>query len=333
MQYPFVSVLTPVYNGGRYLVECIESVLKQRYDPWEYIIVNNCSTDDTAEIAARYAALDPRITVVTNTQFVSMPANHNIAFGLMAPASRYCKVVCADDWVAPDCIERLVRLAEKHPRVGIVGSYQLSAGRVRWTGLPETTEVIDGREVCRRSLLTGLDVFGTPTSSLYRTSVVRAVAPFFPHERPYADTTACYRALQSCDFGFVHEVLATERVHEDRLTTHAERLSMGDVAYLETLLEYGPVYLSPAELARRKQEVLAGYYRLLGGCVWMLRGREFWQFHATRLKELGHPIAWRRVLKEAAAEALTELRSPVAALRKLIRAVHARRESRRGTRP
>src|SRR5690242_20501129 len=52
---PFVSVLTPVYNGEAYLAECIESVLAQTYPNFEYIIVNNCSKDRTLEIAQSYA--------------------------------------------------------------------------------------------------------------------------------------------------------------------------------------------------------------------------------------------------------------------------------------
>lgn len=52
---PLVSILTPVYNGEEYLAECIESVLGQTYQNWEYCIVNNCSTDRTLEIANGYA--------------------------------------------------------------------------------------------------------------------------------------------------------------------------------------------------------------------------------------------------------------------------------------
>jgi glycosyltransferase involved in cell wall biosynthesis len=51
MEQPLVSVLTPVYNGEPYLGECIESVLNQTYQNFEYIIVNNCSKDRTLEIA------------------------------------------------------------------------------------------------------------------------------------------------------------------------------------------------------------------------------------------------------------------------------------------
>src|SRR5712664_3992737 len=106
MTTPRVSVLTPVYNGARYLSQCIDSVRNQRYSNWEYIIVNNCSTDATLDIVARYAAIDSRIKVINNPTFVGVIENHNIAFKLISPDSQYCKVVSADDWIAPDCIER-----------------------------------------------------------------------------------------------------------------------------------------------------------------------------------------------------------------------------------
>ena len=105
---PLVSVLTPVYNGERYLVECIESVLAQTYQNWEYIIVNNCSTDRTLEIAEKFAAQDKRIRIHNNETFVGCDANGNIAFRQISLDSKYCKVVHADDWLYPECIMRMV---------------------------------------------------------------------------------------------------------------------------------------------------------------------------------------------------------------------------------
>src|ERR1700690_526046 len=97
-EQPFVSVLTPVYNGEAYLAECIESVLAQSYGNFEYIIVNNCSKDRTLQIANQYAERDKRIRVHDNTEFVDVIANHNIAFGLIDGAAKYCKVVSGDDF-------------------------------------------------------------------------------------------------------------------------------------------------------------------------------------------------------------------------------------------
>ena len=65
---PLVSVVTPVYNGERFLRECIESVLAQTYQHWDYTIVDNSSTDQTSEIAREYAARDSRIRVLRNAE-------------------------------------------------------------------------------------------------------------------------------------------------------------------------------------------------------------------------------------------------------------------------
>ena len=122
---PLVSIVTPVYNNEEYLAECIESVLAQTYQNWDYIIVNNCSTDKSGEIARRYAAKNPRIRVHDNQQFLRAVPNHNLALRQISPESKYCKIVFADDWIFPHCIEEMVAVAEEHSSVGIVGAYGL----------------------------------------------------------------------------------------------------------------------------------------------------------------------------------------------------------------
>src|ERR1700722_1026926 len=84
---PLVSIVTPMYNNAEYLAECIESVLSQTYQNWDYLIVNNRSTDGSAEIARRYAAQHPRIRVHDNTEFLPVVANHNLAMRQISPAS------------------------------------------------------------------------------------------------------------------------------------------------------------------------------------------------------------------------------------------------------
>src|SRR4030088_1603665 len=98
---PRVSVVTPVYNGAHYLEECIQSVLRQTYSDWEFVIVDNCSTDRSAEIALRYASQDPRIRVERPAAFLDALDNHNRAMRAVDPRSQYCKVVHADDWLYP----------------------------------------------------------------------------------------------------------------------------------------------------------------------------------------------------------------------------------------
>jgi glycosyltransferase involved in cell wall biosynthesis len=313
---PLVSVLTPVYNGDQYLSEAIESVLNQSYENWEYVIVNNCSTDNTLAVAEGYAKTDPRIKVVTNDVFVDCESNHNNAFRLMSPRSHYCKVVSADDWLLPGALARFVDFAVDHPTVGIVGSYQKSGGAIRWTGLPPEVEVAAGREVCRLGLLHNLNVFGNPTSVLYRADLVRRTASFFPHNRPHADTSACYAHLHDCDFGFIHEVLTVERVHEARESSRVEFLDPGIPELLETLIDYGPRYLSASELAVRRVQVEARYYQVLARGVLKLRGRRYLEFHASQLRRLGLRLSKARVAMNVLTMVGAELVHPLAALRK-----------------
>ena len=123
-------MVTPVYNGEKYLAECIDSVLAQTHDNWEYIILDNCSTDATLSIAQDYARKDLRILVHANDQFLGVIDNHNRAFHLISPDSTYCKVVSADDWIYPDWL-RAGRVAESILRSGLLGHMQLEPIIVR----------------------------------------------------------------------------------------------------------------------------------------------------------------------------------------------------------
>jgi hypothetical protein len=245
--------------------------------------------------------------------------NHNIAFSMVSSGSKYCKMVSADDWIIPECITELVKSAEAHPTVGIVGSYQRSGDNVRWKGLPENREVISGREVCRLALLGNLDVFGNPTSSLYRSDLIRKNKPFFPPNAvTYADTSACFKYLQYCDFGFVHEILSAQRIHKQQVSERKRKLNIGVFADLQYILEYGPIYLTDEEFEEQKNKYFERYYRILGGCILKLKGREFWQFHASGMRELGHPMLWRKVVKSAIAEVMDEIQNPKVAFQKLL---------------
>jgi glycosyltransferase involved in cell wall biosynthesis len=325
---PFVSVVTPVYNGEPFLAECIESVLLQDYTNWEYVVVNNCSTDGSLARAEGYARREPRIRIVTNKVFVNALENHNNAFREISAQSKYCKVVSADDRLVPQALGKMVRFAERNPTVGIVGSRQQSKEKIKWQGLPEDVSVLSGREACRLGLLQGVHIFGNPTSVLYRSDLIRRTTSFFPHSEPHADTSACYASLRECDFGFIHEVLSVERVHEGQVSSRVRQLGADYFAYLEILIQYGPFYLSEAELATRREELLTNYYRMLGSGVLKIKGREFWEFHQRKLNGIGSSLDRRRVLIEALHEATSELRNPVTALLKLKSALMERKASR-----
>lgn len=110
---PTVSVCVPTYNYGRFLTDCIESVLQQDYGDFELIITDDASTDGTASLVSRYAAEDPRVRLVENPRRLGM--NGNIKHAADLARGRYIKVLCADDWLAPGCLSRMVELMDRHP--------------------------------------------------------------------------------------------------------------------------------------------------------------------------------------------------------------------------
>lgn len=326
---PLVAVVTPVHNREHFLAECIESVLRQTYENFEYIIVNDCSTDTSLDIALNYARRDSRIRVESNTTPVGDIDNHNIAFSLISPAAKYCKAVSPEDLIFPDCIRRMVEVAEANPSVGFVASYQLSGRYVKWQGLQYPTAVVPGREICRQVFLGGHAGFGfgTPTSMLYRADLVRSSGGFYPHSSPHSDTSACFKYLQKSDFGFVYQVLSYGRIHGNLESLKSARINRHASEYLRDLIQYGPLYLSKAELERGLNEQLSDYYRFLAVSLVRRRGKDFWHYHRSRLEELGYPIRLSRLLKAAAMRVFREILNPEQAFRRSWRRVFADRKA------
>jgi glycosyltransferase involved in cell wall biosynthesis len=326
-EQPFVSVLTPVYNGEEFLAECIESVLAQTYSNWEYIIVNNCSADRSLEIALDYAKKDNRIRIQNNHEFVGVIENHNLAFSLISPRAKYCKVVSADDFIFPECITKMVEFAEANPCADIVGSYQLSGCYLKWQGFQYPTAVFPGFEICRHFfLLSQLFVggepiygFGTPTSILYRADLIRGSGgQFYPNSSPHADTSACFKYLQKSSFGFIYQVLSYERTHEATQSTKSKELNRFWSAFLNDLQQYGPYYLTKEELEREVDKQLNGYHQFLATNYFIgFRGTEFWSYHENKLKELGYPLTRLALVKAGLITILKGFLNPEQAIRKL----------------
>jgi glycosyltransferase involved in cell wall biosynthesis len=285
---PLVSMVTPVYNNEEYLAECIESVLAQTYKNWDYTIVNNCSTDKSGEIARRYAAKDPRIKVYDSQQFLRAVPNHNLALRQISARSKYCKIVFADDWIFPRCIEEMVAIAEENPSVGVVGAYGLQEHEIMWSGLPYPSPVVPGRDICRRMFLEGLYVFGTSNSVLYRSDLVRSRNPFYNEGNFHADREACVVLLKNCDFGFVHQILTFKRLQAGSLTVNVSWDLMTHFGcMLFTLVTYGPDFLSKKELEGCVDRLLDEYYNFLA--VSFMRGRrdkKFWEYQKKKLDDM-----------------------------------------------
>jgi glycosyltransferase involved in cell wall biosynthesis len=317
---PFVSIVTPLYNCAEFLEQCIESVLAQTYGNWEYIIINNRSTDGSAEIARRYAARYPKIRVIDAPTFLPALANHNLSLRQISPESRYCKVVFADDWIFPQCLSAMVELAEANPTIGIVGAYGLQGTDVKWAGLPYSTQLVSGREVCRRYLLNDTNPFGTAHSVLFRSDLVRARDPFYDESNWHSDRETCVALLRRCDFGFVHQVLTYTRDRPGSANTVAANMNTYVAGLLNDLLLHGEYFLTPDEYRARIRHVEHEYYNFLA--VSLVRGRRdkaFWAYHRTKLESSSLGFSRLRLARATVARVFRAVFNPTETLDKLLR--------------
>lgn len=317
---PLVSIVTPVYNGERYLAECIESVLAQTYRNWEYVIVNNRSTDRTEEIARQYAQKDARVRVHNNEEFLSLFGNHNKAVQQMSDGSKYCKMLHTDDIMFPGCIEQMVKLAEANPSVGLVGAYRI-IGDVVSFGLEYPTSVISGREICRRYLNGGNDVFGTPSQVMMRADLVRRRKELYNLDNVSADKEAQCDILQDSDFGFVHQVLTYSRVHGDQFSSSFFRNNTFIVGKIHTFRRLGHVFFDKEEYEQRLGKWMNDYYKVLGASALRMRDRKYWQYQRAAIEAMGDRIDHFRIFRAALLEMIDALLNPKSTAERVTRKV------------
>ena len=116
---PQVSVIMPVYNGERFLGDAIESVLSQTFSDFEFIIVDDCSRDSSAEIATAFAKDDSRVRFLPLKENVGAAQARNSGGALARGA--YLAGMDADDISLPERLRLQVRCLRDNPEIGVVG--------------------------------------------------------------------------------------------------------------------------------------------------------------------------------------------------------------------
>jgi len=117
--YPSISVVMPVYNCAKYVREAIESILNQTYQDFEFIIVNDGSTDNTQGILNEYANKDKRIKLINQSNQGIVLALNN---GLSHAKGEWIARLDADDIAMPERLEQQLDYVKKRPEVVLLGS-------------------------------------------------------------------------------------------------------------------------------------------------------------------------------------------------------------------
>ncbi|HKM01643.1 MAG TPA: glycosyltransferase [Sedimentibacter sp.] len=120
MNHIKVSIVLPVYNGEKYLRQSIESILQQTCENLELIIVNDCSTDTSLNIAQEYAEKDTRIRILNNEHNLKLPSSLNAGFKMAH--GKYLTWTSDDNVYKEKAIEILSGHLDSNPDVGFVYS-------------------------------------------------------------------------------------------------------------------------------------------------------------------------------------------------------------------
>lgn len=220
-----VTIGIPTFNMAEYVGLAVESALAQTHQDIEIVVCDNASTDQTLEVLAAFK--DPRLKIFQNSSNLGMIANFNRV--IECATAPWIKFLEADDLLEPECVERMVEVAERHPNLGIVSVGRTlidSDGRTIGGHRKETSEVVSGRTVLNRVRRMGNEI-GTPTDVLIRRSVLEKVGYFdLEYGRYLNDWDLWLRIAEVSDVAFVAEHLTRVRRHEGQIGSIGQKTNI-----------------------------------------------------------------------------------------------------------
>lgn len=214
---PKVSVVVPTYNYAHFLDETIQSVLAQTYTDFELIIVDNCSTDNSAEVIQKYLS-DSRVSLVVNERNLGLVGNWNKC--LEVARGEYIKFLCADDKFFPQILEKFVPVLDQHPDVAIVTSYSEQFGTRSFCKISPFKGKVS-RFVVRQDLLGPNNRLRNPTCIMFRKKDADKLGLFNPKMWKLTDREYYLRLLSVGDCYVIPELLSYVRSHGSRVSAQA----------------------------------------------------------------------------------------------------------------
>ncbi|PPS40646.1 glycosyltransferase family A protein [Chroococcidiopsis sp. TS-821] len=209
---PKVSVLMSVYNGEIYLQGAIESILKQTFQDFEFLIINDGSKDSTPQILSEHAAKDPRIVVIHNETNIGLDRSLNK--GIERACGEYLARIDADDLSLPERLQQQVAFLDAHTEIGAVGTAVeiidergVSVGKEYPPVKPESVKV---------SLL--INNYLHHCSMMLRTHLVRQVGGYDETKRYVEDYDLWWRLSRVSGVANLPDVLSQRRYSGKSIT-------------------------------------------------------------------------------------------------------------------
>jgi glycosyltransferase involved in cell wall biosynthesis len=214
---PKISVCIPVKNGGPFLPLAVESVLSQARDDTELVIVDNCSTDGTAQWIEKKAANTACIRFYKNPVDIGMTANFNAC--LKHAAGEYVTFLCADDLLLPQSLERMSRALDGNAKVAlVVGGRRLideAGAKLAMRNYANRDITVPGKQVINRCLFGGNDI-GEPSAVMFRRKIAKR--GFHEQLSQLMDLEMWFYLLEQGDMANLADEVCAIRRHPGQLT-------------------------------------------------------------------------------------------------------------------
>jgi glycosyltransferase involved in cell wall biosynthesis len=214
---PSVDVVVPNYQYGRYLRDCVASILNQGIDQLRVLIVDNASTDDSVEVAQELADCSSQIEVRLHATNLGFHASVNE--GLDWAASDYLIVLCADDLLPPGALRRAVSIMEENPGTAFAyGAYARMTGSITSAPLEETPQAAWRIENGDRFNARCCQDMVHAMAPLVRTSIQKKIGYYRSELRQTSDLEMLLRLACGGDVAATSAIQGVQRIHQANLS-------------------------------------------------------------------------------------------------------------------
>lgn len=243
---PLVTVLMPVYNGGTYLAEAIESILNQTWMDFEFLIIDDGSQDETAAVLAHYVGRDVRFRIYHQPNQGLVTALNR---GLELALGRYVARMDADDVSRPERLARQVEFMEAHSEVGVCGTWLEMFG-----GPAKRIFRFPPDDLTLRCVMLFNTPMAHPTVMMRREVFQSSHLLYDPTFQEAEDYDLWFRTAEHTFLANIPEVLVSYRSHAGQKNQRSLQAvaDYGDRVRLAQLRQLG-LMPSPAELVLHRQ--------------------------------------------------------------------------------
>ena len=209
---PLITVIMSVFNGSQWLSESIESVLKQTFSKFEFIIVDDGSTDNSVEIIKRYQSQDSRIhLIVKNNSGLADSLNHAIQIA----RGQWIARLDADDICEPMRLEKQFIFSQHNPSIVFIGT---GHSVINSQGQVEGIYDYPTNHAQLLSNLINIRKYPAHSSAFYRSDVVRSVGGYRPRMKRSQDCDLWLRLSEMGQLASLKEPLIRLRYHSEQIS-------------------------------------------------------------------------------------------------------------------